>query len=211
MKLLSGGGLTIDTIYEECINEREITFLIVDTDVKYCGEAKVSTLKKLREKEEEKGNEIFKNLVEIYELDIHEVENLNPLKLIKVFYSNSEGEADKGNTILNLERMKELAGINNPSYYFDMKNGIREQKMEEEEQYREYWTNILNNIGFTDSEFVLEGVGPNLLKKIFSFMEKTLAEDHFFEKYVNNYIKDEWEKIAKRIYSYGCSKERLIS
>lgn len=39
--------------------------------------------------------------MEIYELDIHEVENLNPLKLIKVFYSNSEGEADKGNTILN--------------------------------------------------------------------------------------------------------------
>lgn len=78
--------------------------------------------------------------------------------------------------------MKELAGINNSSYYFDMKNGIREEKMEEEEQYREYWTNILNNIGFTDSEFVLEGVGPNLLKKIFSFMEKNISRRSFFRK-----------------------------
>lgn len=211
VKLLSGGGGTTYTIYEECINDKEITFLIVDTDVKYHGAAKGGTLKKLKEKEKEKEENIFKKLVEISELNMHEVENLIPLKLIKAFYDNSEGEADKENTIMILEKMKNIDGEDNPLNYFDMKNGIIEKKMEEDEQYREYWTNILSNIGFSNNDLKLEGFGPYLLRKIYAFMEKRETEDRFFENYVDDYMKDEWERIAKRIYSYGCSRERLIS
>lgn len=212
IKSVGGGGATIFTSYEECINNKELAFLIVDADVKYYGAAKGTTLKKLREREKEKEGDIYKNLVEIYELDIHEVENLIPLKLIKSFYSNKpEGEAEKGNTIYYLEKMKNLTGENNPLHFFDMKNGIREQKMIKDEQYRAYWTNILNNIGFTNNELNLEGFGQHLLSKITSFIKKRENEDRFFENYVDDYLKDEWKKIARKIYSYGCSRERLIS
>ncbi len=203
MQKNNGGGSTIVDVYKEKNNLQEISLLIIDSDQKYANSPKGNTLKKLLKEE-------ISQVVEIYTLYAHEVENLIPIKMIQNYYNNSKDEESRQEVINFLKLLRPTSFKESPLAYFDMKNGIEITKWERDEAYREYWKKNMEEIKYKYDEkiYIINGFGTNLLRKINNFFEEEMYKEDFFKNNVDDYLIETWNEIGKLIYSYGCSRQK---
>ena len=220
LRNIQGGGATISDEYKVRAKEKEISLFIVDTDQKYIGSAKGSTLRKLLKEERENKCEAC----EIYELPVHEIENIIPLKMIKKYYDEAKGEEERNEVIDFLESLEKNDFEKSPLAFFDMKNGISMKKWIEEESYKQYWKNVLDDIQFEYCEeyeydekkeaynpkYIINGFGSKLLDKINEFWSENYDEIEFLRENVDEYVENTWEDIGALVYSYGCARQRGV-
>lgn len=199
----NGGGDTIVEVYKEKDKLKEISLLIVDSDQKYYEAPLGNTLKRLLKVEKSQ-------VVEIYSLHVHEIENLIPIQMIENYYRQSNNEENREDVINFLKLFKISNFDNSPLAFFDMKKGIQVKKWQENENYREYWKLNLESVKYVydENQYIINGFGDNLLRKINSFLDKKIYEEDFMEKNMNSYIINVWKEIGKLVYSYGCSRPK---
>lgn len=209
---IHAGGSSIYVTYNSKITEKKIAVLFVDTDRKYkndnCGE----TLRKLLSEEHKlKVNKLFNDYVEIKILDVHEVENLIPISMIKNAFHNKNVLTQKKKTIdfletcmLKDEQQREVLN------FFDFKNGIEISKLSNG-LYKNYWKVALENVGEKlDENDLLKGIKRDLLNEILGYLENNIEKEKFWEENIDEYLDSKWNELGKLIYSYGCTRERNV-
>lgn len=205
-----GGGSTINDIVRNKYENKQISVAYVDSDVKYFKCAEGETSKKLLKEIKRLNRKYNNDIVEIQKVDAHEVENLIPIKMIKNYYRQNRNEESRDITIDFLKKINtKKLDINNPIIYFDMKNGIDKETCCKNEDYRNYWKDVLEKNSYIyDENSLIDGFGKRLLEKMDSFIEKEIELPDFYSKNIDNYLRKKWNEIGRTIYSYGCARER---
>lgn len=213
LESILGGGTSIAMVYKENIVNKNIAILLVDTDIKYAEGEKGRTCNELIEAKKDMMENQFEKITQIISLNVHEIENLIPLKLIKEYYLYHKAK-DKIKIVENLEKIyekyKEDYDERNPIYFYDMKSGITKNEMERDEKYNNYWKKVLDlaNIEYNvEQGKLLDGFGRNLLPNINNYVNKIICKD-FYGKYLNDELKIEWNNIGELIYNFGCARKR---
>ena len=183
----NGGGSTISKSLSRIISdEKRMCLCIVDSDKKYKEASPGNTMKNIIDIIDEKVQVYF---VEIFPLEIHEIENLIPISIMEKVIDKNNWEKQ------GLEFIKYLTKIDatekSPRFYFDLKEGILKssfilenekddeivKKYRKKKQYREYWEKYIEDFGVeinNDSENVLI---KGICKKILEHREHVLPNN----------------------------------
>ena len=221
-EICGSGDSTADILDNILARKDAFCFCVVDSDKKYGDSTCGDTMKKVQriEKVYSKTNDLF----QIIYLEVHEVENLIPLSVIrKVIIKKCLSEE----TAHFLEFLvKNYGKDNNPILFFDIKKGLPCEKFildnntdrsidiyNKSEKYRRYWEPIISNYGINLEGFhqpkVMDEVCAKILadsiKIMDSYNNKELIES------VDEYIANYWDDIGKAIYSWGCVGNRIIA
>lgn len=211
-----GGGGTIAKVLESISNKKENHCLcIVDSDKKFpeatCGDTMAKTQAFARNKEQ--------HLWKLCCLDVHEIENLIPIKWIEKVTMDIPNIENCTNFINHLFEKKDES-----IYYFDMKEGIKsdkficsnkddpsaKKKYNKAENFRRYWRQHLDsyniNIDNVSGEYIIPGTCKKLLEKII----KEYGDEICFEE-IEDHLKEKWLDIGITVFSWGCVGERIIS
>lgn len=216
----NGGGSTISKSLSRIISdEKRMCLCIVDSDKKYKEASPGNTMKNIIDIIDEKVQVYF---VEIFPLEIHEIENLIPISIMEKVIEKNNWEKQ------GLEFIKYLTKIDatekSPRFYFDLKEGILKssfilenekddeivKKYRKKKQYREYWEKYIEDFGVeinNDSENVLiKGICKKILEhtlKYFNALEEIDMID------VEIPVEQKWMEIGEKIYCWGCVGERI--
>lgn len=216
----NGGGSTISKSLSRIISdEKRMCLCIVDSDKKYKEASPGNTMKNIIDIIDEKVQVYF---VEIFPLEIHEIENLIPISIMEKVIDKNNWEKQ------GLEFIKYLTKIDatekSPRFYFDLKEGILKssfilenekddeivKKYRKKKQYREYWKKYIEDFGVeinNDSENVLiKGICKKILEhtlKYFNALEEIDMID------VEIPVEQKWMEIGEKIYCWGCVGERI--
>lgn len=216
----NGGGSTISKSLSRIISdEKRMCLCIVDSDKKYKEASPGNTMKNIIDIIDEKVQVYF---VEIFPLEIHEIENLIPISIMEKVIDKNNWEKQ------GLEFIKYLTKIDatekSPRFYFDLKEGILKssfilenekddeivKKYRKKKQYREYWEKYIEDFGVeinNDSENVLiKGICKKILEhtlKYFNALEEIDMID------VEIPVEQKWMEIGEKIYCWGCVGERI--
>lgn len=204
-----GGGTIVDVLKKY---ERYPCFVICDTDKKYPNCVLGQTLKGVEA--------YFKGWhgarMWMYELEVHEVENLIPLNLLEIV---RKGKVHK-------QRMNVLRAIistnvgNDFLKYFDFKKGFREKLFVEindkDAQYFNVCKQILLNIGKTQREInkiissgkesrkeLIPGYGDDIFCDTLNYIQNNYIKADLLN--LDSYQRHDWDAIANKVWSLGCA------
>lgn len=209
---VNAGGSTIYLEYTAKINEKKISILFVDTDKKYKNDKKGETLRKLlNERIILKRENNFKEYIEIKILDIHEVENLIPISMMKRMFYGKNVLNQKKETFDFFEKCingneEQIEALS----FFDLKNGIVLAKLSNE-SYKKYWKTIIENVGeIFDENNLLKGIKRDLLNECLHYLENNIEKENFWNENIDKYLESRWNEIGQSIYSYGCARVKKV-
>ncbi len=216
-----GGGNTTGTRLERIIDEGLRQCLcIIDSDKKYYGAACGDTLHKVMDIVAAKGTEN----VELYPLQMHEIENLIPIGMLGEICKDIPG-AKKGISFLEFLLRKDKSD-RSPVYFFDYKNGISRgkffikddqdevelKKFHRLKSYRDYWREYIEDFGIKIEKSISDPVIPGICEKVLKYAIKYLREDKQWEKEMeNSYIQDIWLELGTVIVTWGCVGNRIAA
>jgi len=210
----NGGGTTTFEVLKKCIvQEKMPTLCIIDSDQKY-------GMTKRYPQEPPKGDTLkkvanikssFNSLIDppcgFFPLEVHEVENLIPLCILKELEDSYPAITDGVNMLVRLQTIDD----GNPILYYDMKNGLPVIK---EEPKRTYWKEIICELNGTDLNmppkekqenasspfFPALSCKAGLLRKANLLLRQHLRDDLI----IDNYLKKHWKNIAEIVFTWGC-------
>lgn len=204
-----GGGSTIGTVLEKCVAEdHHLTLCLVDSDQKYEDPSEKSkakkggTLYKLRESANRLSKDDLQDIFEVYELNVHEVENLIPLSVLKHIADTSVKEMGPGVECLKLM----LPEYDKAILYYDFKKGITLSEECNKSDYSKYWNKIGDAIGVS--------IFPRLCGKVLEKAIEYLAEENSSRHQniettvVEEYLQEEWKTIGSKVFSWACASRR---
>lgn len=223
----NGGGTTIADVFQKCVIQDKVpTLCITDSDQKYGATKKYP-------QEPPKG-ETFKKVVALKEkmnnltnppnfffpLEVHEIENLIPLCILRELQKKSPEISDGVNTLSNLRNIEN----GSPILFYDFKNGFM---FIDKEPKRVYWQEIANLLGF--SEFIIPSskekleesanyidVQPTpfpalhckaLLRKANSWLKGHFDKDLCLDEY----LRIHWDNVAAIVFAWGCVSTPMYS
>lgn len=220
-----GGGDTTNIVLQEIINKRtRMCLCIVDSDKKYkeatCGE----TMKKILEITSKISHDFF----DVVFLEMHEVENLVPLSILRKVSEKILSGKDAVNFMEFLLSCDSTQ--TSPVYYFDLKKGVskgafilKEQvdektmkKYRKLELYRKYWSVFLEEYGkdindIGNDEHIVSGISQHLLKHVITVFEDMKKEGSFEKFIVDEYIQEYWLNIGEKIFCWGCVGHKIAA
>lgn len=219
----TGGGSTIASELEMILkDEQRLFFCIVDSDRK---DGKSPFYGDTREKVESVLKNFSQNLGEVVFLEVHEVENLIPYKIINQIASNIPASSG---AIKFMDFLRKSTSVDDaPLRYFDIKGGLPKKNfilLEEDmdrikrfsrlEEYRKYWMQYLNEYGIIDlrnidGNVIVSGISKNILKHALTYMEGVYNKGQIDDVVIDDYIKEEWDKIGEKVFTWGCVGNRI--
>lgn len=220
----AGGGSTTSTILKSIIeSESRMCLCLVDSDKKYpnsetCGDTmkKVLALRDIKE-------EIF---YEILPLQVHEVENLISLNILK------KVQESKNLTIEGIKFLQDILDIDSsdasPVFFFDMKKGILmknfvlmddtndkvKDDFRKQELYRNNWRPFLEYTGkYNEIDKNKNVLVSGICEKVLTYaLEEYQNMGEQFEIYeVDEYMKKIWISIGRKVISWGCVGKKNIN
>ena len=205
--ILGGGNTTANVLESKINDERYLCLCIVDSDIKYLKKnlthKKGDTIRKIEKivKKHIKNNYFWKFIP----LTVHEIENLLPICWIENYTQKTSDSEDTINFLKYL--IKKEKGAYKAIYYFDLKKGIKKEKLDSDKEYKEYWIKYLYDYNIlvdnTSNDHILCGLG-DILSRVLEekvnilFNELNQIDDHLEEK---------WLTLGEDIFSWGCVGE----
>lgn len=216
-----GGGNTTSTRLERIIDEgRRQCLCIMDSDKKFGGASCGDTLQQVMDIIAVKGTEN----VELYPLQMHEIENLIPIELLSEICKDIPDARD-GIRFLEF-LLKNDKSHCSPVYFYDYKKGIPRNKFflkddqNEKEvkkfrrltDYRDYWRKYIEEFGIEIEKSVKDPIIPGVCEKILKYAIRSLSESKNLELQIeNSYIKDLWLHLGTVIVTWGCVGKRIAA
>lgn len=204
-----GGGTIVDVLKKY---EKYPCLAICDTDKKYPNYKIGQTLTDVKAY----FNGCHGTRMWMYALEVHEVENLIPLKLLEVV-RKEKVHKQRMNTIKSI--ISTNAG-NDFLKYFDFKKGFREKLLVEikgkDANYFNVCKQMLQNIGKTQHEInkiismgvnsskeIISGFGDVILGDTLNYIQCNNINANLLK--LNSYQQHDWDAIANKIWSLGCA------
>ena len=195
----NGGGSDTAKNFKRIQKLDSFCLVIIDTDRKYpdddFGDTHKEVIKVYRKS--------LKN-IRVYPLNVHEIENLLPISFL-CNITNKEGK-------LFLNKFQK-DGTKDLFRYYDIKQGITLDCIENNELYYKYAEQIYNLLYKSKkcnfAKFISE-MKRNGKTKVFPGIRKDALKKYMENKNPDNsinYFNDEWIKIAKEIVTFTCSRE----
>lgn len=213
---MGGGDTTANTFDLSLKKHNRLCMCIVDSDRKFPDDGPGHTMQRVSDIIEGKDQDIWKALL----LNVHEVENLIPLKWIE------NTTKDISNTKKTVDFLKFLISKSNEGdksiYYFDFKNGIKtekfvcvdesnheiKKKFRKNERYRDYWCNYIKEYGINikdaEGNHIIHGICKNILSRVLLEYEKDFDINE-----IDEHLKDEWVMIGRDVFSWCCVGNRI--
>lgn len=208
-----GGGDSTNKALEKCVRKNHnLTFCLTDSDKKYDKSQKYGaepsqgkTARSLIKSETELIKEGFRQLFELYCLDVHEAENLIPFSILDDVAKNTIPQMLPG---INYLRKLKAANLSDAILYYDFKKGNNIAKLRNECQNEDnknkpklaYWEEIAQCIEDESAPCLSE----NILNKAIECMKKPgYIASEMFE--LDDYLVDIWHVIGKKVFSWGCA------
>lgn len=191
-----GGGNLTGPTYKTYQDANNITLCIVDSDIKGEGCGMGDTAKIVIA-----NNDDNKILSSYYVINIHEAENMIPMKILELACETPEHNS-------SFDTIERNIG-NDFTKYIDYKKQLMISCISNHSKqcYKDYWNNKLhllidNNQKIIPNDILFQGFGESVLSRsikiIASKSLKKLAED------CNSIIhQEEWENISKQIIAWG--------
>lgn len=206
-ELRGGGGNTVAGEYEQSVaGDRIPTLCVVDSDLKYGATKRFPCVKRgqtLRQAEEADRRLASETAVphRLYPLQVHEVENLIPLPVLKTLGDSVDTGA--------IERLRTVRG-GEPLAYYDLKKGIVVK--EDDEPFNEYWRQISRELSPEGEEpgteigtTLFRPVGVNkLLPKAWKKMGEGPGPD-----WPEGVLESHWAGLGGVLLRWGCAAEPL--
>ncbi|MFJ5415333.1 hypothetical protein [Pectobacterium carotovorum] len=206
---INGGGGTTRNIFDRKIENKDLTLCILDSDKKHPKHTGGDTCKQFSKiKNKETG------MVKV--IDVHEVESLIPLDIIRDAIAKDGMSKEKEAGIGFFEKIVKKDATS--KYYFDHKNGIDIKKaFELDKKYGDYWIPLIRKVTDLKSKECLqldncsckvsclkfEGFGDNILRK---------AIDHIKYGNLNQFTPKlepgmmiMWDDIGQLFFSWCCA------
>lgn len=204
-----GGGDTINTVFQKCVEEdKVITLCLVDSDIKYGSTKKYPglpargvTVKKLEATHNKLRNNSNNMTFELYCLPIHEIENLIPLAVLESIATSFVPSMKPG--MLYIQKLLKHNLVDAVLCY-DFKNGGNKVK---EDPSVTYWIEIAETIG--DDSF--PGLCSKVLEKAVEVLEgNTLDEQNRINSVViDSHLLPYWNEIGLKVFSWGCASQPI--
>lgn len=222
----NGGGTTTADVFQKCVVQDKVpTLCVTDSDQKYGITEKYpqpppkgDTFKKVYDLTKQMAD--FNNTPNFFfPLEVHEIENLIPLCILRELQNECPEISDGVNTLSNLRNIEN----GSPILFYDFKNGFQ---FIDKEPKRVYWQKIANSLGAgeiiipTSKKELDLAVNPNmlstpfpalhckaLLKKVNSWLKSNLNK----KLVLDEYLKEHWDNIADIIFTWGCVSRPMYS
>ncbi|WP_460271927.1 hypothetical protein [Bacillus sp. NEAU-Y102] len=164
LNLLSGGGVRSYAVYEGEINKGSIVLAIADNDMNHPKAKRGETIVQLEKvyKRHEKTS-----IIDLYELNVREKENLIPPSMYLMCCNNSSKDI-----LIELEKIENSQEHQTKLKYIDIKDGIKVKSVKDE-HYKKYFRElfeVVNLIGCSleeidqknNKEVLMPGIGGKL-------------------------------------------------
>lgn len=212
-----GGGNTIgNTLKERVQKDRRPILCIADSDRKYGRStaypqepSKGETYKRAKDVSDELTKDQTLPPHKLFHLDVHEVENLIPISLLREFQAGCP-QMEAG-----LDKLEELKNLRNsePVLYYDLKNGFPYLKPGPK---RAYWQEILEELGGEMSNMPPEEepkekknppkmVFPPVNKRLLERVNVKLREMPISKICLDTYLEPYWEALGEIVFTWGCA------
>ena len=198
-----GGGNTINTVFQKCVEEDKVLSLcLVDGDIKYGPTKKYpeypdrgETAKKLETTYKKLQKTSNASTYELYCLPIHEIENLIPISILESIAKTSVPEMSDG-----VKYLHKLLRNNLPEavLYYDFKNGGKKVR---DDQSVTYWVEIAEII--EDDSF--PGLCSKVLEKAIDVLQKNISIE------IDDYLLSYWNVLGTKVFSWGCASKPIRS
>ena len=204
----AGGGSTSHTAFEECVEgNKNLTLCLVDSDIKYGpterypDQKKGDTLKKLIDVKNRLEKTPLRKIFEVYDLPVHEAENLIPISVLRDIANTSVPEMRKG--VAFLEKLLQ-AEKTEAMLYYDFKNGGNKVKTDPSFNY---WYGIGLDIDDVDFPPLCSGV----LEKAIGYLSQVDTQGNIQVTVVSldNYLIPLWNTIGSKVYTWGCASKPI--
>lgn len=215
----SGGGDATDSGLKERVQgDRRLTLCIVDSDKKY-GPTKThpepargGTYKKVKIASDKLKQDSTLPPHEFFYLDVHEVENLIPISLLRKL--QDECPTMKAGLDM-LDRLKELRG-GEPVLYYDFKNGFSHLAPGPK---RAYWYGVLQELGGQGSDMPPEKgpeqgqietppqpFFPRIRQQFLIYANEKLEKISLASDiHLDTYLIPLWENLGAIVFTWGCA------
>lgn len=201
-----GGGNTIDTVFEKCVQiDKVLTLCVVDSDLKYGSTEKypqAPTIGATAEKLVTKHNSLKESepydTYELYCLPIHEIENLIPTSAIEEIVRTGVSGVNAG--LKYLKKLQNLE-LHDAILYYDFKNGCSNMR---DDAAKTYWKSI--------SKIVNDDTMPALHNKILKKALDVIGNEPNFsaEKVqLDAYLVPLWKEIGLKVFTWGCANQPI--
>ncbi|GAF74041.1 unnamed protein product, partial [marine sediment metagenome] len=203
-----GGGETVSQEYKTIQREKaRLCLCIVDSDSKYAGAPLGMTAKHLMALDQPSSP-----LCQCVVLRVMETENLVP---VGVYERASGRDPARKAAVWLLCRMDE-AGISDARKYYDMKRGLRMEKLEPGSRapaFREYWLGVLSAMGVQLADLKQSGYtygfGDRILRDV---IEQLLLRNgpKEIDSLVCAALRPEWDRVGQCVAHWCCGMPAMV-
>ena len=203
-----GGGNTIDTVFKKCVEEdRNLTLCIVDSDMKHDRTKKYPNHPKFGDtairliKCHDKLKKSYNSCsFEIFCLDVHEIENLIPIEILKIIAESKYPAIEDG--VQYLEKLFN-AGLYNAILCYDFKNGGAKIT---EGPSKTFWDEIGEKV--SDSSF--PALNDKLLMATLDIFDDPSMPQYKITTFsIEKYLENLWNDIGLKVFSWGCANRPI--
>lgn len=214
----NGGGSTISNVLNHIISEKNrMCLCIVDSDRKYGNASHGDTMQRIIDVTQN----VFQDYFEVLLLEMHEIENLIPVSILKKVVD--EKNLEEQGLLFYKYLMERDNTLNSPIFYFDLKKGIlkssfileegaddeKQKKYRKKELYRQYWRKYIEEYGVKIDEHSNKVLVSGICEKVLRYsMEFLHDKSNLIE--IEEPVQQVWEKIGEKVYCWGCVGGRIV-
>lgn len=202
---IPGGGDTTSIVLDNCVaSDNRLTLCVVDSDIKYGKTdifpqepAKGGTVDKLNTVKYHLEKSTAKQLFDLLCLDVHEVENLIPLSILREI-----AETTVKDMLPGVEYLEGLLknGYESAILCYDFKNGSEKLKSA---AALTYWFQIAESM----QDYSMPALCSKILVKAIDALSTPLPskEKKVVTIALDSYLESRWYTIGKTVFSWGCA------
>jgi len=207
LEMTHGGGDRSADVCNEHQEKGYIVYCICDSDKKYPSDTIGGTCRKLYD-----HFSSIDKVDNLLVLDVHEVENLIPLCILKTTARPTQLSAI---SFIEHAASKSIDAL----YYLDLKNGLNYRDvLVEESEFSRYWRHFISDYkcDFTTAQINKINAGEineksNITVKLSSMLPHAIQNLTNFDNKLNKHcpLESFWNDIGKKLWSWGCGSKAI--